>query len=282
MSVRIVTDSTCDLPVDVIEQYGITVVPIYVNLENKSYQDGVNLDRQGFYQQLESSKTFPSTASPSTESFVTVFSDLAKKGADAILSIHLASTISGVYNVAMLASQSVKQGLVRTIDAGQISLGTGFIVAAAAKMAKAGKSLSEIIAAIQELANRTYTFAIVDNLKYLQHSGRVSQFKALLGSLLQVKPLLRFYQGIPTVKILRTSKSAVEQLLASVKSLGKLEALNVLHINALDKALALQETALNQFPELANSKIIDVSPAIGTHIGPGTVGFAAVAAAPEK
>jgi DegV family protein with EDD domain len=282
MSVRIVTDSTCDLPVDVIEQYGITVVPIYVNLENKSYQDGVNLDRQGFYQQLESSKTFPSTASPSTESFVTVFSDLAKKGADAILSIHLASTISGVYNVAMLASQSVKQGLVRTIDAGQISLGTGFIVAAAAKMAKAGKSLSEIIAAIQELANRTYTFAIVDNLKYLQHSGRVSQFKALLGSLLQVKPLLRFYQGTPTVKILRTSKSAVEQLLASVKSLGKLEALNVLHINALDKALALQETALNQFPELANSKIIDVSPAIGTHIGPGTVGFAAVAAAPEK
>jgi DegV family protein with EDD domain len=282
MSVRIVTDSTCDLPVDVIEQYGITVVPIYVNLENKSYQDGVNLDREGFYQQLESSKTFPSTASPSTESFVTVFSDLAKKGADAILSIHLASTISGVYNVAMLASQSVKQGLVRTIDAGQISLGTGFIVAAAAKMAKAGKSLSEIIAAIQELANRTYTFAIVDNLKYLQHSGRVSQFKALLGSLLQVKPLLRFYQGIPTVKILRTSKSAVEQLLASVKSLGKLEALNVLHINALDKALALQETALNQFPELANSKIIDVSPAIGTHIGPGTVGFAAVAAAPEK
>jgi len=282
MSVRIVTDSTCDLPVDVVEQYGITVVPIYVNLENKSYQDGVDLDREGFYQQLESSKTFPSTASPSTESFVTVFSDLAKKGADAILSIHLASTISGVYNVAMLASQSVKQGLVRTIDAGQISLGTGFIVAAAAKMAKAGKSLSEIIAAIQELANRTYTFAIVDNLKYLQHSGRVSQFKSLLGSLLQVKPLLRFYQGIPTVKILRTSKSAVEQLLASVKSLGKLEALNVLHINALDKALALQETALNQFPELANSKIIDVSPAIGTHIGPGTVGFAAVAAAPEK
>lgn len=282
MSVRIVTDSTCDLPVDVIEQYGITVVPIYVNLENKSYQDGVNLDREGFYQQLETSKTFPSTASPSTESFVTVFSDLAKKGADAILSIHLASTISGVYNVAMLAGQSVKQGLVRTFDAGQISLGTGFIVAAAAKMAKAGKSLSEIIAAIQELANQTYTFAIVDNLKYLQHSGRVSQFKSLLGSLLQVKTLLRFYQGIPTVKILRTSKSAVEQLLASVKSLGKLEALNVLHINALDKALALQETALNQFPELANSKIIDVSPAIGTHIGPGTVGFAAVAAAPEK
>lgn len=282
MSVRIVTDSTCDLPADVIEQYGITVVPIYVNLENESYQDGVNLDREEFYQELESSKVFPSTASPSTESFMSAFSSLAQKGADAILSIHAASTISGVYNVAMLASRSVKQGLVRTFDAGQISLGTGFIVAAAAKMAKAGKDLNEILSSIQELANRTYTFAIVDNLRYLQHSGRISQFKSLLGSLLQVKPLLRFYQGIPTVKILRTSKSAVDQLLAAVKSLGKLEALNVLHINALEKARALQETALNQFPELSNSKIIDVSPAIGTHIGPGAVGFAAIAAAPEK
>lgn len=281
MTVRIVTDSTCDLPDEVIKEYDITVVPVYVNLGEESYLDGIDLDKHEFYQRVERSKILPTTASPAIEHFSHAFSKLASKGADCILSIHLSSSIGGVFNVAQLASNKIKKVVVHTFDAGQISMGTGFIVAAAATMAKAGKNLNEIIVNIQDLANRTYTFAMVDNLNYLKHSGRISQFKTMLGSILQVKPVLRFYKGIPSVEIVRTSKAAFDHLIRSIKSLGNLERLSVLHINAHDKAEMLLKQVEKQFSGQLSPHIIEVSPAIGTHIGPGAVGFAAIVASPE-
>lgn len=282
MTVKIVTDSTCDLPPEIIKKYDITVVPVYVNLGDKSYQDGESFDRNSFYSAIEKTKAFPSTASPAIDQFTRAFSQLATKGAESILSIHLSSTIGGVFNVAQLASQAVKNILIRPFDTGQISLGTGFIVAAAAKMAKAGKDLHEILTSIEDMVSRTYTFAVVDNLKYLKHSGRISQFKTLLGSILQVKPILRFHQGIPTVEIVRTSKVAVDHLIQSVRSLGRLERVSVLHIHAPEKARLLFTEAEKHFAGKLSGCIQDVSPAIGTHIGPGTIGIAAVVASPEK
>jgi DegV family protein with EDD domain len=282
MPIRIVTDSTCDLPVEIIKKYEITVIPIYVNLGEKSYQDGVDLNKQEFYSTLESSRIIPSTSSPSIDSFICAFTNLANKGADAILSIHVSSKVGGVYNVASLAAKSVKQVLVRPFDAGQISLGTGFIVATAAKMAQAGKSLQEIISGIQDLVERTYTYAIVDNLKFLQHSGRISQFKTMLGSLLHVKPLLRFHNGTASVKIFRTTSSAIQHLIAAIISLGQIEKINVLHINAPEKANQLKAVLSKEFPGLSEINAIDVNPAIGAHIGPGAVGIAAIFAFPQK
>lgn len=282
MPIRIVTDSTCDLPNEIIQKYDITVIPIYINLGDKSYQDGVDLPREEFYSILKSSKIIPSTSSPSIESFITAFESLAKKGADAILSIHLSSKIGGVFNVAAMAAKSLEQGFVHPFDAGQISLGTGFIVATAAKMAQAGKSLQEIISGIQDLVERTYTFAIVDNLKFLQHSGRISQFKTMLGSLLHIKPLLRFHNGIATVKILRTTSSAIQYLVNAIGSLGKIEKINILHINAPEKADRLKEILNHEFPGLIVSNAIEVNPAVGSHIGPGAVGIAAIFVSPQK
>jgi len=282
MPIRIVTDSTCDLPNEIIQKYDITVIPIYINLGDKSYQDGVDLPREEFYSILKSSKIIPSTSSPSIESFITAFESLAKKGADAILSIHLSSKIGGVFNVAAMAAKSLEQGFVHPFDAGQISLGTGFIVATAAKMAQAGKSLQEIISGIQDLVERTYTFAIVDNLKFLQHSGRISQFKTMLGSLLHIKPLLRFHNGIATVKILRTTSSAIQYLVNAIGSLGKIEKINILHINAPEKADRLKEILTREFPGLTVSNAIEVNPAVGSHIGPGAVGIAAIFVSPQK
>jgi DegV family protein with EDD domain len=282
LAIKIVTDSTCDLPDEVIKEYDITVVPVYVNLGEESYQDGVDLNRNEFYSRIERHKIYPTTASPAIDHFSKAFSKLASKGADCILSIHLSSSIGGVFNVAQLASKNVKRILVHTFDTGQISIGTGFIVAAAAKMAKAGKNLNEIIASIQDLANRTYTFAMVDNLNFLKHSGRISQFKTLLGSILQVKPVLRFYRGIPSVEVVRTSKAAFDHLIRSIRSLGNLERLSVLHINAHERALILLREAEKQFAGQLSPRIIEVSPAIGTHIGPGAVGFAVIVASPEQ
>ena len=276
MPIRIVTDSTCDLPPEIIKQFQITVVPIYVNLGEKSYQDGIDLDRKEFYTSLEKMRAMPSTASPSIESFTDAFTRLLNKGAEAILSIHLSSAIGGVFDVASLAANSIKQGIIRTFDAGQISLGTGFIVATAAKMAQAGKSLQEIITRLQDVAERTYTYAIVDNLKFLQHSGRISQFKTMLGSLLKVKPVLRFHKGIVSIKIMRTTRNAVEHLISTIKAMGQLESLSVLHINSPEKAELLKTAILDEFPGLSLTNPVDVNPAVGSHIGPGAVGVAAV------
>lgn len=282
MTIRIVTDSTCDLPPEIIDQFQITVVPIYVNLGDKSYQDGIDLDRKEFYSSLEDLRIMPSTSSPSIESFSDTFTRLLSKGAEAILSIHLSAKIGGVFNVASLAANSIKQGIIHTFDAGQISLGTGFIVATAAKMAQAGKSLQEILSKLQDLAERTYTFAIVDNLKFLQHSGRISQFKTMLGSLLKVKPVLRFHKGIVSIKIMRTTRNAVENLLTTIKTMGQLENISILHINAPEKAEQLKTALLNEFPELSLTNPVDVNPAVGSHIGPGAVGIAAIFASAPK
>lgn len=282
MCIKIVTDSTCDLPYEIIKKYDITVIPVYVNLGDRSYRDGIDLVREDFYSSLKRNTLFPTTSSPSIETFINAFKGLAARGAESVLSIHIASSLGGVYNVAVMAGNTIKDILVSPFDAGQLSMGTGVIVETAAVMAQAGKTLNEILTKIHDLANRTYTFAILDNLTYLKKSGRVSQFKSLLGSILRIKPVLRFHKGQPSIEIVRTSKAAVQHLLGSVKSLGPLESLNLLHINAPERAEALRIAALAYFPEISNVKAIDVSPVIGSHLGPNAVGFAAVTASPDR
>jgi len=266
MCIKIVTDSTCDLPEDVIKKYDITVVPVYVNLGERSYRDGVDLDRREFYRHLEYGQVVPTTSSPSMETFIQTYKGLSAKGAKVILSIHVSSNLSGLYNIASLAGKSIKQILVNPFDAGQLSVGTGYIVETAAILAQAGRSVNEIIDKIRDVANRTYCFAILDNL----------------GSILQVKPILRFHQGVPTIKMVRTKNAAMNNLIDSVRSLGSLEQLRVLHIDAPDKAEELKQATLKYYPKLSDEIAIDVTPAIATHLGPGAVGFAAVVASPLK
>ena len=282
MCIKIVTDSTCDLPEDVIKKYDITVVPVYVNLGDHSYRDGVDLDRREFYHHLEYGQEVPTTSSPSMETFVQTYKSLSSNGAKVILSIHVSSNLSGLYNIASLAGKSIKQILVNPVDAGQLSVGTGFIVETAAKLAQAGKSVNEIVEKIRDVANRTYCFAILDNLNYLKRSGRISQFKNYLGCILQVKPILRFHQGVPSIKLVRTNNAAINNLIGSVRSLGSLEQLRVLHIDAPDRAEELKQAALKYFPKFKDEAAIDVTPAIATHLGPGAVGLAAVVASTEK
>lgn len=282
MCIKIVTDSTCDLPEDVIKKYDITVIPVYVNLGDHSYRDGIDLDRREFYHQLENGTEVPTTSSPSMETFVQTYTNLSLKGAKSILSIHVSSSLSGLYNIATLAGKSIKQIMVNPFDAGQLSVGTGFIVEKAAMLAQAGSSVNEIVEKIRDIANRTYCFAILDNLNYLKRSGRISQFKNYLGSILQVKPILRFHQGVPSIKMVRTNKAALNNLIGSIKSLGSLERLSVLHIDAPDKAEELKQAALDYFPKLSHEATIDITPAIATHLGPGAVGFAALVASPQK
>jgi len=203
---------------------------------------------------------------------------LIENGASQILSIHISSALSGIYNVAVLAAEAVENMVVKTFDPGNLSLGTGLIVEAAAKMAHAGKSIEEIITKLGYLAERTYTFAALDTLKFLQRSGRISRLKAGFGGLLQIKPILRMNNGKVGMEAARTSKGAMDHLLETLHKLEPFESIALVHTNAPDRAEKLRELARSIVETVKDAYSMDVTPVIGSHIGPGAVGFVVVKA----
>ena len=281
MTIKIVTDSTCDLPQEIIEKYDITVVPAYINLGSESLLDGVDITRKDFYEKLPELDTPPTTSAPSIGTFAKEYKQLIEKGATQVLSIHISSALSGIFNVAVLASEAVENFVVKTFDAGNLSLGTGLIVEAAAKMAHAGKDIEEIISRIKDLAERTYTVAAIDTLKFLQRSGRISRLKAGLGGLLQIKPILNMNRDKIVMGAARTSKGAVQHLLDTLKSFGKIESIALVHTNAPDKAEQLRDLAKDIVAEVKEAYSMTVTPVIGSHIGPGAFGFVVIKASDQ-
>ncbi|MHC1741267.1 MAG: DegV family protein [Anaerolineaceae bacterium] len=273
---KIVTDSTCDLPEEIIKAYDITVIPCYINFPEKSYLDGVEISRKEFYEKLPNYNPPPTTSAPAIGTFMKVYKELLEKGASAILSIHISPVLSGIYNVAVLAAEAMESALIKTFDAGQLSLGTGLVVEAAAKAAQEGKSIDEVLEFIRDMAKRTYTFAAVNTLTYLQRSGRVSQIKAKLGSLLQIKPVIQMNQGKIETTSARTLKGSMNYLLEILRSLGPLEQLALVHSNSPDRAMMLFSESKQYFPDPQHYYTTDITPVLGSHLGPGVFGFVAV------
>ena len=278
MTIKIVTDSTCDLPAEVIEKYDITVIPAYINFTDGSYLDGVEISRQEFYEKLPHYETPPTTSAPAIGTFARAYMDLRDRGASQVISIHISSALSGIYNVAVLAAEAVENMVVKTFDAGNLSLGTGLVVEVAAKMAQAGRSVDEILEKIKSVAKRTYTFAALDTLKFLQRSGRVSRLKAGFGSLLQIKPILRMNRDKIDMEVARTSKGAITHLLETLKTIGPIDTIALVHTNAPDRAEELRELAKSLFDKVVHAYSTNVTPVIGSHIGPGAVGFVVITA----
>lgn len=279
MTVKIVTDSTCDLPQNIIDELGISVVPCYINFPERSYLDGVDISRQEFYEKLPNYPVPPTTSAPSIGSFAKIYQHLRDSGATAILSIHISSALSGVVNVAALAAEAMEGCIVRTLDSGQLTLGIGMMVEAAAKAARENKTLEEILALLKNYASRTYTFAVIDTLKYLRRSGRVTRLQANLGMLLQVKPILHMHAGDYGIDPIRTTRRSLDRLIKTIHSLGKLESLAIVHTNVPEKAEQFARMIMDYFPIGKEHYSVNVSPVIGSHIGPGAIGFVAVTAA---
>ena len=275
MSIKIVTDSTCDLPLDVIKKLDIAVVPLYINIGDKGYLDGIDIKRKDFYTNLPNYEVHPTTATPSIETFKSIYKKLAKKGADELLSIHISESLSATVKIAESAAQEFKDIPLTVRDSQQLSLGTGFQVELAAKMAKAGKSMKAIIKAADDLMSRTFVAAGLDTLEFLRRSGRMNVFLATIGSLLQLKPILTMKRGLPGLEKVRTSKKAFERLINILKENLPIESFALLHTNAADKA---EEFKLQVLDLLPREKIysMDITPVIGAHIGPNAVGYALV------
>ncbi len=278
MTIKIVTDSNCDLPADLVARYGITVVPLYINIGKKSYLDGVEMTHEQFYEGLPHFESHPTTSVPGPWQFVQVYEGLAQAGATEIVSIHIGGALSAMVAVARLAAEEVKSAPVTVFDSGQLTLGTGLLALTAARAAAEGRAMGEIMAALEDQAARTHCIAALDTLEYLRRSGRLSRFQSSLGSVLQIKPVLRMHAGEFDMERVRTRNGASSRLLEVLTELAPFERLTLVHTHALEKAQLLHEKASHLFPDGEEPLVAEVTPLIGTHIGPGAAGFVAIQA----
>lgn len=277
MTVRIVTDSTSDLPAEIIARYGISVVPLYINAGKQSFLDGIDITREEFYQRLPTFEVHPTTAVPSLQKFHAIYAALADEGATEILSIHISLALSAVVDVARTAAKETTGVAVTVMDSQQLSLGTGFLVETAARMAADGCSVREILPALEDQIRRSHVFAVLDTLEFLKRSGRMSAYMAGLATLLQVKPILTMHLGKPGTEKVRTRERAMQRLMEMLEAVAPLERVAIVHTHATEYVAQLRQRAHHLLDGLQVPEA-DITPVIGAHIGPGAVGFAVVAA----
>ncbi len=277
MTIRIVTDSTCDLPDDVIARYQITVAPAYLNIGDKSYRDGLDITREAFYAGLPTFPTHPTTAAPSPSVFTDIFEQLVAEGATTIIAIHIAERLSAFLNMARLGAEGVQGARIIPFDSQNLSMGIGLQVLAAAEDVATGRSLDDVLQRMEARRARTRVYAGLDTLEFLRRSGRVSIIQAGLGSLLQIKPIMLVNQSeVTKVDQVRTRSRVPGKLVEIAAHLGSLEALTILHANALEEAAALHTQLQPYFPSHQTPLTLGITPALGVHIGPGAIGFAVI------
>jgi DegV family protein with EDD domain len=275
--VKIVTDSTADIPEELAAELEITVVPCNVHFGLETYRDGLDLSKKEFYARLQTSPTLPTTSAPAAGLFEATYRKLASE-TDQILSIHLASALSAICNSAYLGAETIPGFELALIDSGQASMGLGWLVIAAARAAQEGQSLAQIVALVEDMMPRVRVFAALDTLEYLQKGGRVGKAVAVLGTLLNIKPLLEIRDSavLPLERV-RTRRRSIQRLIELTAELGPLEELAVLHSNAPQEAQRLAEEISFLHP-LERILIAEVGVIIGTHAGPNGLGVACLVA----
>ena len=276
MKLGIVTDSTADLPADLVEQHGIQVVPSILVLDGKEYIDGIGITREEFYKRLPALQTPPTTAAPSIGDFALPYETLLARDCDHILSIHAASKLTTIINAARQAAQEFPDK-VTCIDSGSLSLGLGYQVVAAAEAAADG--MGAAMEAIQSTRVRLRVLAALDTMEYLRRSGRVPGAVAALGELFSTKPIIELAEGeVKPIGAVRTTRQADERMLHFLLEEGEFERLAILHTNAEPRAKRLLTELMQRNRKLLPREmlLINVTSVIGTHLGPNGIGYAAV------
>ncbi len=280
MGVRVMTDSTVDLPPEQADALGIVVVPLTVFFGDEAYLDGVELDNAGFYRKLASSKDLPRTSQPSPASFQEAFTRLIDEGADAILSVHLSSKLSGTYQSACTARDTlpddVKRIPIEIIDSKSISVGMSRAILLAAQEARDGLGLEEIRAHVLDQLARTRILAVLDTLEYVRRGGRIGGARAMLGNMLSVKPIVSLRDGeVVPVEQPRTRSKAYARIAQLLSEAGKIEHVSIAEASeevGQQLAQAVKAVYSGDLP------IYHLGAALGTHTGPGTAAIAYVVA----
>jgi DegV family protein with EDD domain len=272
MPVRIVTDSSADLPSAEVERLGVEVVPLSIRFGTDEYTDGVDLSVGEFYDKLATTADLPETAAPSPGAFEAAFRRQAEAGADQIVCVNLSSGLSATIQSAQNAAKAADDLDVRVVDSRSITAGLGTQVTVAAEMAADGAGADDIVAAVESLAARTHVFGALDTLDNLKKGGRIGGAQALLGSLLSIKPLLDISSGeVAEAGRARTRRKALEWLRDKVFALPAVEHLCVAHGMAPDLEQMLALLAPRYGEDQINVTLI--GPTIGTHGGPRVMGL---------
>ena len=281
MTVKVITDSTSDLPQDLADSLGIELVPANIHFGNETFKDGVDLSADDFYERLTHGDTLPTTSQPSPGELVQLYERLAKD-ADAIVSIHVSSKLSGTYNSAVQGKQEANAACpIEVIDSQQATLALGMAAIAAARVANDGGSADEVAAMARDAAGRSVCSALLDTLEYLQKGGRIGKAGAMLGSLLKIKPIIIIRDGeVQQLAKERTLNRALARLEQAARDLAPIEELGVMYSTERDDAVRVAGNLRDLLPEGKEPIIARIGPTVGAHAGPGAIGVGVLRASP--
>ena len=280
MSIAVVSDSTADIPSDLAQQRGVTIVPAFVRFGDEEFRDGVDIMTEDFYARLEGDKTvFPTTSQPSPGDFKTVYDELLAEH-EGIVSIHISSAISGTYASAVAgAAQANPSGeRITHVDSRNASMATGFIALTAKQVIDDGGSAADVVATVNDMVPRAQFAGTPGSLEYLQRGGRLKGARALMANILKMRPVLAIVEGeVEVIAKPRSHRRAMSKLIALVvEEHAPLTNLAVMHTDSSSKEEA--EQVLDDLKDSVKpggmSLTATVGPAIGSHLGNGTIAMA--------
>jgi DegV family protein with EDD domain len=277
--IRVVTESTADIPEELVARLGITVVPSYVVFGSETYRDGVDLTKEQFYRKLSETDVIPKTATPPPGAYEDVYRRLARE-TDEIVSIHLVARLSGLYSAAVTAAKQIPDVRIALVDSEQVTMGYGWMVIAAAEAAQEGATLEQILALVEGMKERSSVLAVLDTLELLHRGGRVGWVRAMVGTLLRIKPIIEIRAGeVRLVERARTRARSLSRLMDLIQALGPLERAIILHTDAPELAEQVADMLQAIAPDWERL-IGQAGVTIASHAGPGAVGVACVTREP--
>ncbi len=269
--VGVVIDSTADLPAALQERFGLAMVPLIVNWDGQTYRDKIDLTTADFYRRLRTSKNLPKTGAPSLAAFEATFREQLQQH-DAVISVNLAARLSGTYDMACRAAQSVDPRHIAVVDSRSVSICMGWLAELAATLSREGLGLAEIVERLEETRGRLRILALLETLQFLQRGGRIGRAAALAGTLLSVKPILSVRDGeVAPVERVRTMNGALRRLVELVVMQGPVERLGVIDGDSAVNSAEVERQLRARYPEVTIDRG-ELGPVVGTHGGPGVVG----------
>ncbi len=271
--IQVVTDSACDLSAELAAERNVTVVPLSIRFGSEEFVDGSTLTADEFWARCAASDVLPETAAPSPGAFQEAFLAAAAAGCDGVVCINLSAEVSATHQSAVTAARAVEDRIpVRTIDSRSLTMGLGLIVLEAADLAAAGLDLDELVERVGHLIDHTQVFGTLDTLEHLEKGGRIGGARALLGSLLSIKPVVTLAEGVVEEESKqRTRARALRYLADKAREAKPLSRIAVCNGAAkdIDQFVAMLDTVKSEHPLV----VTDLGPVVGTHTGPGTIGL---------
>ena len=271
MAVKIVTDSTADLPPALAKELDITVIPLNVHFGEETFLDGVDLDADRFYQRLTTEPQLPTTSQPSPGRFLQTYRPMVEAGHQ-VVSIHISSKLSGTLNSAMQAKEQLGDVPLEIVDSYQATMGLGLIVIAAARAVGDGASYEDVLQVTRKAIDQVQLFGLLDTLEYLQKGGRIGKVRGFVGSLLRIRPIVTVREGIVhSVTSVRSRAAGIQYMVTLAEERSPLKQAAVMYSTTPEEADELAERVR---PLVSGGDVIQarMGPVLGTYVGPGTIG----------